>query len=165
MPPSPSWRRDETVNRTGVVDGAMPRDYSKIALTDGARAALLDEADVMRFATVDPDGLPHVVPVAFAELDGTVYFETDADSVKTRNVRATGRAAGVVDRGAHDFSQHRGLLWRGDAFVVEDRETERAVERAIFGTEKTVSGAGRHERVKVGLEPTREVSWDFRQLG
>lgn len=143
----------------------MPRDYSKIALTDGARAALLAESPVMRFATVDADGFPHVVPVAFAELDGTVYFETDADSVKTRNVEATGRAAAVVDQGGHDFSQHRGLLWRGDAFVVDDRETERAVERAIFGTEKSVGSAHGHERVKVGLEPSREVSWDFRQLG
>lgn len=143
----------------------MPRDYGKIALTEGSRAALLEEADVMRFASVDETGLPHVVPVAFCELDGTVYFETDADSVKTRNVDATGKAAGVVDRGAHDFSQHRGLQWRGEAFVVEDRETERAVERAIFGTEKSVSDAGGHERVKIGLEPTREVSWDFRQLG
>lgn len=143
----------------------MPRDYSKIALTRAARQALLEESPAMRFATVDPDGLPHVVPVAFAELDGTVYFETDADSVKTRNVEATGRAAAVVDRGAHDFRQHRGLLWRGEAFVVDDRETERAVERAIFGTEKTVQAADGHERVKIGLEPTREVSWDFRQLG
>lgn len=143
----------------------MPRDYSKIALTEEARATLLDEAPVMRFATVDSDGLPHVVPVAFAELDGTVYFESDADSVKTRNVQATGRAAAVVDRGADTYQEHRGLLWRGDAYVVEDHETERAVERAIFGTEKTVSGAGGHERVKIGLDPTREVSWDFRRIG
>lgn len=143
----------------------MPRDYSKIALTDDARAELLEAADAMRFASVDPDGLPHVVPVAFCELDGTVYFETDADSVKTRNVKATGKAAAVVDLGADDYSEHRGLQWRGDAFVVEDRETERAVERAIFGTEKSVSDAGGHERVKIGLEPTHEVSWDFRRLG
>ncbi|MDZ7701749.1 MAG: pyridoxamine 5'-phosphate oxidase family protein, partial [Halobacteriales archaeon] len=139
----------------------MPRDYGKIALTEAARAELLEEADAMRFASVGADGLPHVVPVAFCELDGTVYFETDADAVKTRNVRATGKAAAVVDLGADDYSQHRGLQWRGDAFVVEDRETEKAVERALFGTEKSVSDAGGHERVKIGLEPTREVSWDF----
>ncbi len=143
----------------------MPRDYSKIALTDDARQTLLEEADVMRFASVDADGLPHVVPVAFAELDGTVYFETDADSVKTRNVAATGRAAAVVDRGTADYNEHRGLQWRGEAYVVEDRSTEKAVERAIFGTEKSINEAGGHERVKIALEPTREVSWDFRRLG
>lgn len=143
----------------------MPRDYERIALSEGARAELLEAAPAMRFATVDPDGLPHVVPVTFTEIDGTVYFETDADSVKTRNVAANGKAAGVVDQGAAEFSQHRGIMWRGDASVVEDRETEKAVERALFGTVKSVSDAGRHERVKIALEPTREVSWDFRQLG
>lgn len=143
----------------------MPRDYSKIALTPGDRTALLEAAPAMRVATVDGRGRPHVVPVAFAELDGTVYFETDADAVKTRNVSATGRAAAVVDLGADDYTEHRGILWRGEAFVVEDRATERAVERSIFGTEKTTPDAGRHERVKVGIKPSREVSWDFRQLG
>jgi nitroimidazol reductase NimA-like FMN-containing flavoprotein (pyridoxamine 5'-phosphate oxidase superfamily) len=143
----------------------MPRDYGKIALTEAARAELLEEAEVMRFASVGADGLPHVVPVAFCELDGTVYFETDADSVKTQNVEATGKAAAVVDLGTHDYHQHRGLQWRGEAFVVEARETEKAVERAIFGTEKSVSDAGGHERVKIALAPSREVSWDFRQLG
>lgn len=143
----------------------MPRDYSKIALSEDARAALLEEADVMRFASVDGEGLPHVVPVAFAEIDGTVYFETDADSVKTRNVRATGKGAGVVDSGTHEYGQHRGLQWRGEAFVVKDREAERAVERAIFGTEKSIREAGGHQRAKIGLEPHHEVSWDFRQLG
>lgn len=143
----------------------MPRDYGKIELTEEARSNLLEEADVMRFASVGADGLPHVVPVAFCELDGTVYFETDADSVKTHHVEATGKAAAVVDLGTHDYGQHRGLQWRGEAFVVEDRETEKAVERAIFGTEKSVGNAGGHERVKIGLDPTREVSWDFRRLG
>lgn len=119
----------------------------------------------MRFASVHEDGLPHDVPVAFAEIDGTVYFETDADSVKPRNVQATGKAAAVVDLGTGEYSQHRGLQWRGDAFVMEDRATETAVERAIFGTEKSVRDAGGHERVKIGLAPTREVSWDFRRLG
>lgn len=142
----------------------MPRNYDKIALTDEQRAALLSEVPVMRFATVDSDGLPHVVPVAFAEIDGVLYFETDADSVKTRNVRATGKAAAVVDAGADEYVEHRGIQWRGDASVVDDRETERAVERAIFGTERTVPDADGHERVKIALAPTREVSWHFGNL-
>ncbi|MFB6362146.1 MAG: pyridoxamine 5'-phosphate oxidase family protein [Halobacteriales archaeon] len=143
----------------------MPGDYSKIALTDAARQTLLEEADVMRFASVDAEGLPHVVPVAFTEFDGTLYFETNADSVKTRNVTATSRAAAVVDRGTADYNEHRGLQWRGEAYIVEDQAMEKAVERAIFGTEKSSKEAGGHKRVKIALEPTWEVSWDFRRLG
>lgn len=143
----------------------MPRNYEKIALTDEARAELLAEADAMRFATVGEDGMPHVVPVAFAEVDGRICFETDEDSIKTRNVRGTGKAAAVVDAGEHDYGQHRGIQWRGSARVVEDREFEKEIERAIFGTVKSVPDAGRHARVKIALTPESEVSWDFRRLG
>lgn len=143
----------------------MPRNYDKIALTDEARTELLAEADAMRFASVGADGMPHVVPVAFAEVDGQLCFETDDDSIKTRNVRETGKAAAVVDAGEHDYGQHRGIQWRGAARVVEDREFEKEIERALFGTVKTIPDAEGHERVKIALTPESEVSWDFRRLG
>ncbi|WP_101296787.1 pyridoxamine 5'-phosphate oxidase family protein [Halegenticoccus soli] len=142
----------------------MPRNYGKIALSDRERRRLLDDAPVMRFASVDGDGVPHVVPVAFAEVDGDLCFETDEDSIKTRNVRETGKASAVVDAGADDYSKHRGVMWRGDARVVADRETEMEIERALFGTVKSVPDAGGHERVKIALRPETEVSWDFRKL-
>lgn len=142
----------------------MPRNYDRIALTDDARAELIENADVIRFATVDEGGLPHVVPVAFAEVDGQICFETDRDSVKTRNVERTGTAAAVVDAGADEYIEHRGIQWRGDARIVEDAEFEAEIERALFGTVKSVPGTERHERVKIALAPRREVSWDFRQL-
>lgn len=145
----------------------MPRNYDKIALTEEERAELIAEADVMRFASVGEDGLPHVVPVTFAEVDGEFCFETDSDSIKVRNVRQTGKAAAVVDAGEHDYSQHRGIQWRGAARVVEDEETVADIERALFGAVKPDSfrQEGRHRRVKVALTPEREVSWDFQKAG
>ncbi|MFB6093110.1 MAG: pyridoxamine 5'-phosphate oxidase family protein [Haloquadratum sp.] len=143
----------------------MPRNYDEIALGDDERADLFESADVARFASVGPDGLPHVVPVAFAIVDGQLCFETDADSVKVKNVRATGKAAAVVDAGESEFSQHRGVQWRGPARVVDERAFEEAIERELFGTVKSVPDAGTHERVKVALEPERTVSWDFRKIG
>lgn len=142
----------------------MVRNYDKIALTETARNELLDQADATRFASVSADGMPHVVPVAFAMVDGQLCFETDEDSIKTRNVRATGKGAAVVDAGAHEYNQHRGIQWQGRAYVVSNRDFEREIERALFGTTKSVSGASGHERVKIALEPEDEVSWDFRRL-
>lgn len=145
----------------------MPRNYDKIALTDEEKARLFAEADVARFATVDEDGLPHVVPVTFAIVDGDLCFETDGDSIKVRNVERTGKAAAVVDAGEDDYSRHRGVQWRGSARVVEDEETIADVERALFGAVKPDSfrQEGRHRRVKVALTPEREVSWDFSKAG
>lgn len=143
----------------------MPRNYERIELTEAEKAEFIEQAPVMRFATVDADGLPHVVPVTFAQVEGDLCFETDDDAIKTRNVRRNGKAAAVVDAGEHDFSQHRGIQWRGPARVVEDREFEKEIERALFGTVKTFNQDGRHDRVKIALTPEREVSWDFRKIG
>ena len=142
-------------------DGDVPRNYDKIALTDGEKRELFESAPVARFATVGPDGLPHVVPVTFAVVDGQLCFETDADSVKVRNVERTGKAAAVVDAGEDDYTRHRGIQWRGAARVVDDRSFVEEIEKALFGTVKTIREDAGHERVKVALDPEREVSWDF----
>jgi nitroimidazol reductase NimA-like FMN-containing flavoprotein (pyridoxamine 5'-phosphate oxidase superfamily) len=143
----------------------MARNYEKIAFTEEEKAEFIAQAPVMRFATVDPGGLPHVVPVTFAHVDGQLCFETDGDAVKTRNVERTGKAAAVIDAGEHDFSEHRGIQWRGPARVVEDREFEKEIERALFGTVKSFNQDGHHDRVKIALDPDHEVSWDFRKVG
>lgn len=145
----------------------MPRNYEKIALTEEQKEEFIEQADVMRFASVGDDGLPHVVPVTFAKVNGELCFETDHDSIKVRNVEQTGKAAGVVDAGEHDYNQHRGIQWRGPARVVEDEEFVADIERALFGAVKPDSfrQEGRHQRVKIALTPEHEVSWDFRKVG
>ncbi|MFC7203265.1 pyridoxamine 5'-phosphate oxidase family protein [Haloferax namakaokahaiae] len=143
----------------------MARNYDRIALTEEEQAALFEDAAVARVATVGPDGLPHVVPVAFAIVDGALCFETDADSVKVANIEATGVAAAIVDAGEDEYAEHRGVQWRGEATIVTDSEHVADIERALFGTVKSIPDASGHERVKVELTPDRTVSWDFRKLG
>ncbi|ELZ88688.1 MULTISPECIES: pyridoxamine 5'-phosphate oxidase family protein [Haloferax] len=143
----------------------MVRNYDRIALSRAEQVALIEEAPVARVATVGPDGLPHVVPVAAAVVDGRLCFETDADSVKVENIRSTGVAAAVVDAGESEYAEHRGVQWRGPAAVVDDPEQVADIERALFGTVKSIPDASGHERVKIALTPERTVSWDFRKLG
>ena len=81
---------------------------------------------VARLATVRPDGAPHVVPVVFAVVDGTVYSAVDAKPKRTTrlqrlaNVRVEPRCALLVDHYEDDWS----LLWwvraDGTAAVVDD---------------------------------------------
>ena len=61
------------------------------------RQFLLAPGRTGHLATVRPDGRPHVAPVWFT-LDGDdVLFNTGADTVKGRNLRATERASMSVD--------------------------------------------------------------------
>ena len=79
-------------------------------------------------ATTGPDGAPHVMPVCYALDDEAIYFVADAkpkrrparELVRLRNVRATGRAALVVDDYDEDWTRLQWVLVRGDATIVED---------------------------------------------
>jgi PPOX class probable F420-dependent enzyme len=60
-------------------------------------------ARVARLATADADGVPHLVPIAFAVDGGTIYSAVDAKPKRTRalrrlaNVRANPAVALLVD--------------------------------------------------------------------
>jgi PPOX class probable F420-dependent enzyme len=79
-------------------------------------------------ATVGPDGAPHVMPVCYALDDEALYFVADEkpkrrparELMRLRNVRATGRAALVVDAYDEDWSRLAWVLVRGPATIVRD---------------------------------------------
>jgi PPOX class probable F420-dependent enzyme len=88
------------------------------------RAEALDRlatARVGRFASVTPEGTPHIVPVTFAIVEGTVVHMIDQKPKTTSrlrrlsNVEATPVASLLVDRYDEDWSR---LWWvRADGAV------------------------------------------------
>jgi len=93
-------------------------------------------ARVARLATVGADGAPHLAPIVFALLGETVYSVVDqkpkrsADLRRLANVRATGRAALLVDHYEDDWEQ---LWWvradgRGRVIDPDQPEARRAIE-------------------------------------
>jgi PPOX class probable F420-dependent enzyme len=86
----------------------------------------LDGARVGRFASVVPDGRPHVVAVTFAVTDGTVVHmidhkpKTTRNLQRLRNVETTPEACLLVDRYDEDWSA---LWWvRVDGMASVERE-------------------------------------------
>jgi PPOX class probable F420-dependent enzyme len=98
----------------------------------------LEAHRVGHVATAGPDGAPHVMPVCYALDDEALYFVADAkpksrparELVRVRNVRATGRAALVVDDYDEDWMRLAWVLVRGTASIVTDaREHAAALGR------------------------------------
>jgi PPOX class probable F420-dependent enzyme len=87
-------------------------------------------ARVARLATAGADGQPHLVPVAFAVDDDTVYSVTDAKPKRTTalrrlaNVRENPRVSMLADH----YEDHWDALWwaraDGRARVLEPAEPE-----------------------------------------
>ncbi len=77
-----------------------------------------------KLATVRADGRPHVAPIWFVrDDDGCVVFNTDARSVKGRNLARTGIAALSVDIEVPPFTF---LLVEGRVELIDDLDAVRA---------------------------------------
>jgi PPOX class probable F420-dependent enzyme len=87
---------------------------------------LFEAARVARLATVDEQGLPHLVPVVFAMRGDTVVFAVDHKPKRTtnlrrlRNIEATGRASLLVDHYDEDWTQLWWVRADGTARVLHD---------------------------------------------
>jgi hypothetical protein len=71
----------------------MPRDYGVPVQDDGLlpwswAVERLEPARLYWFSTVRADGRPHAMPAWGVWLDGTLYFEGGADTVRMRNLAA-----------------------------------------------------------------------------
>jgi PPOX class probable F420-dependent enzyme len=106
-------------------------------VTPAEARARFAAARVARLATADAAGRPHLVPVAFAVVEDTIYSAVDAKPKRTRalrrlaNVRENPAVAMLVDH--WDEDDWAALWWvradgRGRVIDSEDPEARRAVE-------------------------------------
>ena len=80
---------------------------------------------VARLATVDPDGRPHLVPIAFALVGGTLYSAVDAKPKRSRvlrrieNARERPDVTVLVDHYEGDWTRLWWVRLRGRARVLD----------------------------------------------
>ena len=95
----------------------------------------LQDAPVVRLATVGADGAPHVVPITFAVDGDTLYFAVDAKPKRTtqlqrlKNIAAHPGVAVLADHYEDDWSRLWWVRVDGRARVLDVRgEVERALD-------------------------------------
>ena len=150
--------------------GVKQRD--QIVMSDEEVSRFLHEQRVATFATVGPDGQPHLVAMWYAVLDDTVWFETKAKSQKAVNIRRDGRVTVMVETG-HTYDALRGVALEGRATIVDDADALWAVGVNVW---ERYNGPYSEEvrpmvefmlakRVAVRIDVERTRSWDHRKLG
>jgi PPOX class probable F420-dependent enzyme len=129
------------------------------ALRDAVSAAR-----VGRLATVDEQGMPHIVPVCFAVFDDVVYHAVDHKPKRSprlrriRNIEATGSASLLVDAYDEDWSRLWWVRLDGRGRVVADRaEIERGVGALV--AKYPQYGERPPQGPVVALDVTRWTGW------
>ena len=137
---------------------------SRLRMSDAELDDFLAHERVMRLATVDRDGWPHVVPLWFLWHERTFWIYNLRESKRTRNLDRGARASVVVDAG-ETYAELRGVTARVDAALVEEADTtaslRRLFARKYFDADDMPPTRSHDWRV---LTPLELRSWDFRKL-
>jgi PPOX class probable F420-dependent enzyme len=147
-------------------------ERNKVAMSPREVAVYLERSRTATLATIGPGGVPHLVAMWYALIDGEIWFETKAKSQKALNIRRNPRVTVLVEDG-HTYDQLRGVSIEGTADIVDDPDALWAVGVDIWErcngpyTEEVRPFVELmlHKRVAVRVRVDRMRSWDHRKLG
>jgi PPOX class probable F420-dependent enzyme len=143
-----------------------------IRMSDEEVATFIEKQRSATVATVGPSGLPHLVAMWYAVLDGQVWIETKAKSQKVVNLRRNDSFSFLVEDGL-TYDQLRGVSLEGRGVLIDDADALWKVGVSVFErytgpyTEelRPFVETMLHNRVAVRLDVERVRSWDHRKLG
>ncbi len=145
---------------------------AQITMTDDEITAFIAQSRTATMATVGPDGLPHLVAMWYAVIDGTIWFETKGRSQKAVNLGRDSRITVLVESG-HTYNELKGVSLEGRAVVLDDADALWEVGVSVW---ERYTGPYTEEmrpfvemmlnkRVAVRVDVERIRSWDHAKLG
>ena len=135
-------------------------------LTDEARG-FLDNHRVARFATAEPSGQPHVVPICYAVSDNSMYFTidekpkqlTDKPLKRIRNLQTNPHVALVVDRYEEDWAQLGWVMIQGEAALLGDGEEHKQAQQLLKVRYPQLYRMQISDLPVIAVRITRVISW------
>ena len=145
---------------------------AQITMTDDEIAEVVERSRTATMATIGPTGIPHLVAMWFAVVDGQIWFETKARSQKAQNLRRDPRMTCMIEDGL-TYDTLRGVSIEGRGTIVEDPEALWNIGVNVWerytgpytDEAKPLVEVMLHKRVAVRLDVDRIRSWDHRKLG
>jgi nitroimidazol reductase NimA-like FMN-containing flavoprotein (pyridoxamine 5'-phosphate oxidase superfamily) len=81
----------------------------------------LEQERLGRLASITPNGLPHIVAVAYVNDKVNLYFSTFTETKKVRNIRRNKNVAFIVDDSGGSAGW-RYVTVEGDGYLITDQE-------------------------------------------
>jgi nitroimidazol reductase NimA-like FMN-containing flavoprotein (pyridoxamine 5'-phosphate oxidase superfamily) len=116
---------------------------------------------VARLATVNEDGLPHNVPVCPVLDGGSVYFASENNAIKVKNIQANPHAAIVFDVYRDSWRGLRGVMLQCAARLVEENKFKKIRRKlyAKYPKYPTDAALELDDSVIIELIPEKKFSW------
>jgi len=159
-----------------------PNTRQAIRMTEREAWAWLEKGGNCSLATIDRDGYPHIVAMAYAIEDGDIVMTSFAKAQKVVNLYRNPRAAVMVESG-RNYHTLKGVMVRGRAEIIANTEKVLHVLDLIGRRLTTGDGKQSHrdqagvgdpiseqarrlasKRVVIRLHPEKWASWDHSKL-
>lgn len=145
---------------------------AQVRMTDDEITDFVAASRTATLATIGGNGMPHLVAMWYAVLDGEIWFETKGKSQKVANLRRDDRVTCMIEDGL-TYDVLRGVSFEGRAVISEDADDLLRVGISVWERyygpytpdQKPMVDALMHKRVGVRVVPERIRSWDHRKLG
>jgi len=145
---------------------------AQIRMSEAEVAEFVERSRTATLATNGPSGLPHLVAMWYAVIDGEIWFETKAKSQKVQNIKRDDRVTCMIEDG-RTYDVLRGVAVEGRAVISDDPEDILRVGISVWeryygpytDDQRPMVDALMNKRVVVRIVPSRARSWDHRKLG
>ena len=145
---------------------------SQITMSDEEIATYLERSRTATLATIGASGLPHLVAMWYAVIDGQIWFETKSRSQKAVNLGRDARITCMVEDG-ETYDTLRGVSIEGTGVVVDDPDALWEVGVSVWeryngpytDEVKPLVEFMVNKRIAVRIDADRVRSWDHRKLG
>ena len=145
---------------------------NQIKMSDEEVATFIEQSRTTTMATLGPQGLPHLVAMWYAVIDGKIWFETKKKSQKVQNLLRDDRITCMIEDGL-TYDTLRGVSLEGRGVILDDPEALWDIGVNVW---ERYNGPYSEEvkpmvefmltrRVAVRIDVERTRSWDHRKLG
>jgi general stress protein 26 len=121
---------------------------------------------ILRLATIDVQGNPHIVPVWYDYINGKFYIGTNTGTMKARNIKKNPRVSFCVDIGIKSPGIF-GIMGIGRArLILENKCVQLVAKKILLRYFKSVKNKSAQRLLKdtdciIEITPKKLTSWKF----
>lgn len=129
------------------------------------KAQFLKKQKILHLATINRNGVPHLVPVWYKYVGGKFYIGTNTRTNKARNIIKNNKVCFCVDAGV--WSPIDGVMGTGKAKLIKDENTVKKIAgQILLRYFKTLKGKSAKQLLDqtdcvIEIMPLKVTSWHY----
>ncbi|TBR09497.1 MAG: pyridoxamine 5'-phosphate oxidase family protein [Candidatus Nitrosotenuis sp.] len=129
------------------------------------KAKFLKGQKILRLATIDKAGRPHLVPVWYSYSGAKFHIGTNTKTKKAKNIQKNNKVCFCVDDGV--WSPIRGVMGNGKArLILQESTVKKIAKKILLRYFKNLNGKSAKELLDntdciIEITPSKITTWEY----